>query len=210
MKALKKYVLLFLDFFKIGLFTFGGGYAMISLISAELVEKRKYVSTEEFSDIVAIAESTPGPIAINSATYIGYRVGGVLGSILSSIAVSLPSFLIIYLISIFLPRFLEYEIVNKAFKGIQCAVVVLIISASIKLIKQVKKNWLSIVLIVLSALLLIAFDLFSVNVSTIYFILVGGACGFAYYYPKAKREEKLNSQQEDNPETTSENGGENQ
>ena len=136
---LKKYLRLFFDFFKIGLFTFGGGYAMISMISTELVEKRNYVSSDEFSDIVAIAESTPGPVAINSATYIGYKVGGVLGSIVSSIAVSLPSFLIIYLISVLLPKFLEYEIVTKAFKGVQCAVVVLIISASIKLFKNVKK-----------------------------------------------------------------------
>lgn len=188
MNALKKQLALFWNFFKIGLFTFGGGYAMISFISNELVEKRKYVTQSEFADIVTIAESTPGPIAINSATYIGYRVGGVLGSIAASIAVSLPSFIIIYAISVFLPRFLDYEIVNKAFRGIQCAVAVLIISASFKLFKEVKKNLFSYVIIALAAGLLFTFDLLSVNVSTIYFILVGGAMGFAFYYPKVKKQ----------------------
>ncbi len=205
MNKLKKYALLFFDFFKIGLFTFGGGYAMISMISNEIVEKRKYISSEEFSDVVAIAESTPGPIAINSATYIGFRVGGVLGSILSSIAVSLPSFIIIYLISVFLPRFLEYEIVHKAFRGVQCAVVVLILTASIKLLKNVKKNIFSYILIGLSAVTLILLDIFSINISTIYFILVAGACGFAYYYPKAKKEEK----KIESPLKSNEEGGEN-
>ncbi len=190
MKAFKKYLRLFFDFFKIGLFTFGGGYAMISMISTELVEKRNYVSSEEFSDIVAIAESTPGPVAINSATFIGYKVGGVLGSIVSSIAVSLPSFLIIYLISVLLPKFLEYEVVTKAFKGVQCAVVVLIISASIKLFKNVKKSWLSYVLIILSATVLLLLDIFSKNVSTIYFILIGGVLGLCAYYPKMRKESK--------------------
>ncbi len=98
MKKLKLYLQLFLDFFKIGLFTFGGGYAMISVISHEIVEKREYITAEEFSTVVAIAESTPGPIAINSATYIGYRRGGIFGSILASLGVVLPSFIIIFII----------------------------------------------------------------------------------------------------------------
>lgn len=187
-----KYLRLFWDFFKIGLFTFGGGYAMISMISTELVDKREYVSQAEFSDIVAIAESTPGPVAINSATYIGYRVGGVLGAILSSIAVSLPSFLIIYIISVFLPKFLEYEVVLSAFRGVQCAVVVLIITASIKLFRGMKKDVFGYILVTLSAITLLLLDIFSVNISTIYFILLGGILGLCYYYPKMRKESNKN------------------
>lgn len=187
---IKKYLKLFWDFFKIGLFTFGGGYAMISIISTELADKRGYVSQQEFSDVVAIAESTPGPIAINSATYIGYRVGGFFGAVLSSVAVSLPSFIIIFIISVFLPRFLEYQIVQNAFRGVQCAVVVLIITASVKLFKNVERNLFSFALIAFSAVLLIVFNLLSINVSTIYFILVAGVLGVCYYYPKAKKLEK--------------------
>ncbi|MBO7368779.1 MAG: chromate transporter, partial [Clostridia bacterium] len=133
MQAFKKYLQLFWAFFKIGLFTFGGGYAMISVISNEIVEKRKYITAVEFADIVAIAESTPGPIAINSATFIGYRRGGVLGAILSSIAVTLPSFIKIFIICLFFDEFLKFELVQKAFSGVQCAVAVLIISAEVKL-----------------------------------------------------------------------------
>ncbi|MBO7525286.1 MAG: chromate transporter, partial [Clostridia bacterium] len=114
MNVIKKYLQLFWAFFKIGLFTFGGGYAMISVIYNEIVEKRKYISEDEFADVVAIAESTPGPIAINSATYIGFKRGGVLGAILSSVAVTLPSLIIIFAISLFLDRFMEIELVRKA------------------------------------------------------------------------------------------------
>lgn len=186
----KKYLILFFDFFKIGLFTFGGGYAMISMMSHELVEKRRYIGKDEFSDLIAIAESTPGPIAINSATYIGYRKGNVFGAILASIAVSLPSFIIIYLISVFLPKFMDNQIVQKAFMGIQCAVVILVINASYKLIKNMKKNWLNILLTVLSALVLIILDIFSVNISTIYFVIIGGLTGFAIIFPKLQKEKR--------------------
>ncbi|MGN0819472.1 MAG: chromate transporter [Christensenellaceae bacterium] len=187
---MKKYLLLFFDFFKIGLFTFGGGYAMISMMSHELVEKRGYIDKDEFSDLVAIAESTPGPIAINSATYIGYRRGNVFGAVLASLAVSLPSFIIIYLISMFLPKFMDNQIVQKAFSGIQCAVVILVINAAYKLIKNMKKTWLNILLTVLSALVLIILDIFSVNISTIYFVIIGGLTGFAITFPKLQKEKR--------------------
>ena len=161
MDKFKKILQLFLTFFKVGLFTFGGGYAMISVISHEVVEKRKYISSDEFADVVAIAESTPGPIAINSSTYIGYRVGGLLGSIAASLAVCLPSFIIIYVISLFFTQFMQLELAAKAFKGIQCGVAVLIVSAAIKLFKSVKKNAVSYILIGLSAAALLAIDVFS-------------------------------------------------
>ena len=182
MRTFKKYLQLFFVFFKIGLFTFGGGYAMISVISHEVVEKRKYISEEEFSDVVAIAESTPGPIAINSSTYIGYRVGGVLGSILSSLAVCMPSFIIIYVISLFFSKFLELELAAKAFRGIQCGVAVLIVSAAFKLFKNVKKNWVSYTLIAFAALALLAIDIFSLHISTIYLVVLGMVVGIAAYF----------------------------
>lgn len=185
MKKLKDCLELFLLFFKIGLFTFGGGYAMISLISHEIVEKKKYIDGEEFSDLVAIAESTPGPIAINSATYIGYKKAGVLGAVAASIGVVLPSLIIIYLISLFLGKILEYPLVQKAFKGIQCGVSVLILSAGLKLMKNVKKDVLSYVLLSLSLAFLLVINFTDWNISTIYFIIVGAIVGLiAYYRPK--------------------------
>lgn len=155
---------------------------MISVISDEIVEKRKYIDEDEFADVVAIAESTPGPIAINSATYIGYKRGGVFGAILASIAVTLPSLIIIFVISLFLDKFMRFELVQKAFKGIQCAVAVLIVSAAFKLFKTVKKNVLSYCLIGLSALAMLAIDFFSLDVSSIFIILVGAACGVITFF----------------------------
>ena len=190
MNKLKLYLQLFFDFFKIGLFTFGGGYAMISVISHEIVEKREYITADEFSTVVAIAESTPGPIAINSATYIGYKRGGFLGSILASLGAVLPSFIIIFIISLFFDKFMQFEIVKKAFKGIQCGVAILIISASFKLFKSIKKNVASYIMVAVSALALLAVDIFSVNISTIYFILIGACIGIALYFrPKQVKTE---------------------
>ena len=109
---MKKILSLFAAFFKIGLFTFGGGYAMVAVIERDLVEKKKWISSEEFSDVIAIAESTPGPLAINSATYIGYKVGGFLGSVFATLGVVLPSLAIIYVISLFFNEFLGLEYVG--------------------------------------------------------------------------------------------------
>ena len=191
MDTFKKYLKLFWAFFKIGLFTFGGGYAMISVISNEIVEKRKYIDEDEFADVVAIAESTPGPIAINSATYIGYKRGGFLGAIIASIAVTLPSLIIIYIISLFLDKFLEFELVQKAFKGIQCAVAVLIVTAAFKLYKTVKKNVLSYILIAFAALALLAIDIFSLDISSIFIILTGAVCGIITFFVGKKKEKEV-------------------
>ena len=122
---------LFWIFFKIGLFTFGGGYAMIPQIKEVVIEKKKWMTDEEMLDVIAIAESTPGPIAINSATFIGYKQNKILGSLFASLGVVLPSFIIIFLISLFFNQFLEYEIVKNAFMGIKCAVAFLITKAAI-------------------------------------------------------------------------------
>ena len=168
---------LFLTMLRIGAFTFGGGYAMIALLQDEFVEKKKWIDKDEFLDLVAIAESTPGPIAINSSTYIGYRMGGFIGAVVSTIAMCLPSFVIIYLISLFFDAFLQLEIVANAFRGIRVCVVFLILSAGWKMLKGIHKDPLSIVILSMTILLMIIFSICSVNFSTIFFILIAGFAG---------------------------------
>lgn len=168
---------LFLTMLRIGAFTFGGGYAMIALLQDEFVEKKKWIDKDEFLDLVAIAESTPGPIAINSSTYIGYRMGGFIGAAVSTIAMCIPSFVIIYLISLFFDAFLQLEIVANAFRGIRVCVVFLILSAGWKMLKGIHKDPLSIVILSMTILLMIIFSIFSVNFSTIFFILIAGLAG---------------------------------
>ena len=110
---------LFFTFFKIGLFTFGGGYAMIALLEEEFIQRRRWLDKDEFLDMTAIAESTPGPVAINSATYLGYKLAGVPGAATATVAVCLPSFLIIYAISLFFEQFTQLTVIANAFKGLR-------------------------------------------------------------------------------------------
>ena len=146
MKKLKTALQLFWTMFKIGLFTFGGAYAMIGILERELVERKKWIEHDEFLDLITIAESTPGPIAINSSTYIGYKRCGVLGSVFSTLGVAMPSFIIIFLISIFYDAFIKIVAVNYAFKGIQACVCFLILSAGIKMLKKIKHTAFNIIL----------------------------------------------------------------
>ena len=166
---------LFFTFLKIGAFTFGGGYAMAALLEHEFVEKKKWISKEEFMDMVAIAESTPGPVAINSATFIGYKTEGVLGALLATVAVSIPSFVIIYRISLVFDRSLSLSYVAYAFKGIQVGVVYLIFSAGIKMAKGLKKDIFSRLILAAVFLLMTFFTLTSVSFSSVFYILI---CGF--------------------------------
>ena len=172
---------MFLTLFKIGLFTFGGGYAMLALLESELVEKKGWLEKDEFLDMVAIAESTPGPIAINCATYVGYKRGGVLGSACSTLGVILPSFIIIYVISLFLDAFLTFEIVGYAFRGIQAGVVYLILSAGVKMLKGMKKEVMSIAIMSCVLVCMIGFSVFAVKFSAILFILLSGIVGLSVY-----------------------------
>ena len=183
---------LFSTLFKIGLFTFGGGYAMIAFFESEFVEKKKWLDKEEFLDMVAIAESTPGPIAINSATYVGYKNAGVLGAACATLGVVLPSFIIIYVISLFLDAFLTFELVGYAFKGLQAGVVYLILSAGIKMLKGMKKNAMSVAILCAVLVCMIAFSILAVDFSAILFILISGVIGLAAHFIgkiKAKRGE---------------------
>ncbi len=177
MEKLKKVLTLFITFFKIGLFTFGGGYAMISIIENEFVSKKQYLSHEEFIKIIAVAESTPGPIAVNSATYIGYKQAGVLGSLMCTLGVVLPSFIIIFTISKFLDAFMRLELVRKAFRGIQCGIGVLICSAAFKMIKKMKITPVSVITFVLTFIIMVAVDIFAWNFSSVYLVFAGLVLG---------------------------------
>ncbi|MBE5735587.1 MAG: chromate transporter [Clostridiales bacterium] len=179
---MKKLFYLFLTMFKIGLFTFGGGYAMIALLENEFVEKRKVMDKDEFVNMIAIGEASPGPIAINNATYIGYKISGLWGSLVATIAVCLPSLIIIYLISLVFETFLQIQLVSYAFKGIQVCVALLILSAGIKLFKDVEKKWYNYVVFVVVILLSVLFALFSIKFSVLYYILIGGVLGLIIYY----------------------------
>ena len=178
---MKKHFKLFLTMLKIGLFTFGGGYAMIALLENEFVSKRKWIEPNEFLDMIAISESTPGPIAINAATYIGYRLLGVLGSLTATVAVCIPSFVIIYAISLFFDLFLSFTLVAYAFKGIQVCVIWLILSAGLKMLKQLKKTPLNIIILSAVIACMVTFSILAVRFSTIYYILISGGIGLLVY-----------------------------
>ena len=193
MKKLQSLWILFLSMLKIGLFTFGGGYAMINLLENEFVEKRKWLSNEEFMDLVVISESTPGPIAINCSTYIGYKVGKILGALIATIAMCIPSFVIIFIISLFFNQFLENTYFAAAFRGIQICVVFLIVRAGITMAKKIKKTWFHILVFLATFLTMVLLSLFAVNFSSIFYILIGGALGLFVYsigYIKEKRKKK--------------------
>ena len=172
---------LFWTFFKIGLFTFGGGYAMIANVREVVVEKYSWLTEDEFMEIIAVAESTPGPIAINMATYVGYKKRGVLGAAIATLGVVLPSLIIIYTISLFLDAFMQNKYFRYAFVGIKCAVGFLIVKAGLGLFAKLKKRPLPMIVFssVFAAMLL--FEIFSVSFSSIFLILIGGIIGiFAY------------------------------
>lgn len=169
---------------KIGLFTFGGGYAMIALLENEFVGKRQWIDNNEFSDMVAIAESTPGPIAINSATFIGYKQGGILGAVVSTVGVCIPSFAIVYLISLFFNAFLEIQWVAAAFKGIQAGVIFLILSAGIRMLAKLPKTFFNFLIMLATFICMIMFSIFAVDFSSIFYILISAVIGLTVFLIK--------------------------
>lgn len=182
---------LFFIMMKIGLFTFGGGYAMIALLEREFVSGRGWVDKEEFLDLIAIAESTPGPMAINSATYVGFKVGGFIGALVGTVAVCIPPFIIKYAISLFFDQFLALEYVGYAFRGIQVCVIYLIASAGIKMLRGMKRNVMSILLCSLTLVAMVLFTVFAVNFSTVLYILIGGCVGLFIYAVNIARKRRL-------------------
>lgn len=172
---------LFITFFKIGLFTIGGGYAMISVVKDECVDNKKWLEHEEFLNLLAIAESTPGPIAVNMATYTGYVKGKLIGAILATIGVVLPSIIVISIISTFLKNFLEIKIVSDAFFGIRIAVSIIIIKTAYGLLKTEINNSmykaLTIILFVVFALIMALSELLALNISNMLLVFVAVILG---------------------------------
>lgn len=173
---MKSYKELFFTFFKIGLFTFGGGLAMLPLIKSEVVDKKKWITSSEMVDIVAIAESTPGVLAVNTSTYVGYKVGKFWGGFFATIGVILPSLIIIIIISMFLKTFFEIKIVRYAFLGIKAGVTILIFKAAFTIFKNAPKNTFGFTLMIIAFFV----GLYSIF-PTIFLIISGGIIGFGNY-----------------------------
>lgn len=181
---------LFFTFFKIGLFTFGGGYAMIALLEEEFIQRRKWLDKDEFLDMTAIAESTPGPVAINSATYLGYKLAKVPGAVTATVAVCLPSFLIIYAISLFFEQFTQLTVIANTFKGIQVCVIYLIFSAGVRMLKALDKSPFATGVLAAVMLVMVGLSLAGVSVSSILLILLSGAAGVAAWLIGRRKEGK--------------------
>ncbi|QUH19215.1 chromate transporter [Alkaliphilus sp. B6464] len=163
---------LFTMFFRIGAFTFGGGYAMLPIIQNEVVEKRKWATDDEIIDYYAIGQCTPGVIAVNTATFIGYKKKGVIGGIAATLGVVLPSLMIITIIATFFKHFQDYKVVQYAFGGIRVGVVALIANTVIKMLKQTVKDRIGIAIFI-SAFLIIAF----IDISPIVVIVMAALVG---------------------------------
>lgn len=181
---------LFFTFFKIGLFTFGGGYAMIALLEEEFIQRRRWLDKDEFLDMTAIAESTPGPVAINSATYLGYKLAKIPGAATATVAVCLPSFLIIYAISLFFEQFTQLTVIANAFKGIQVCVIYLIFSAGVRMLKALDKSPFATGVLAAVMLVMVGLSLAGVSVSSILLILLSGAAGVAAWLIGRRKEGK--------------------
>ena len=185
-EKLKKVFQLFITFIKIGAFTFGGGYAMVPLIQRETVEKKKWINDDDILEIVAIAESTPGPIAVNSATFVGYKTAGVLGAAAATIGVVLPSFTIIYFISFVIDKFENNTAVKYAFSGVRAGVLALIIKALWTMSKKSAKNIISFIITAF------AFVFAALNINVIYIILACVVTGIVSSLIMSGREKKKN------------------
>lgn len=175
---------LFLSFAKIGLFTFGGGYAMIALIESTCVEKKQWISHDEMMNITVIAESTPGPIAINCATYVGYKRKGFAGALIATIGMILPSFCIIFVISRFLDHFLEITWIAHAFHGIKIAVGILIMDAAIKMLHKMQKKPLPMTFMLCAFAAMFLINIFSVRISSIILMLATGLISLVIFMVK--------------------------
>ncbi len=177
----KRALELFASFFKIGAFTFGGGYAMIAVIENECVAKKGWITHDEMMDITVVAESTPGPVAINTATFVGYKTAGVLGSFFATFGTVLPSFLIIFFLSAFLDRFLSIAWVANAFRGIKVAVAFLIFSAGWKMFRKMKRSALNLAVFAACFLVMLLVNLGLFSFSSIYLILLSAVVGLVLF-----------------------------
>ncbi|MBE6599526.1 MAG: chromate transporter [Ruminococcaceae bacterium] len=177
----KNILTLFLTFFKIGLFTFGGGYAMLSIIDNICVERKKWITHDEMMNITVIAESTPGPIAINCSTFVGYKQAGLWGALAATFGVVLPSFVIIYLISMVFDNFLQFPVAVNALRGVKIAVGLLIFSAAVNMMRKMKKTPLSSAILAVSAVVMLAIEFFSLKFSTVSLMLIAAAVSLCVF-----------------------------
>lgn len=184
---MKKLLELFWTFFKIGAFTFGGGMAMIPLVQDEVVEKKKWLSNDEMLDMIAIAESTPGVIAVNTATYVGYNIGKFWGSLIATIGVVLPSLVMICVIAYFFDDFLNIPVVSVIFKGIRIGVSVLILNAAIKMYKGIDKTIINYVIILIALTLSLL-----TSINSIFIILIGAVLGLVTQLILKKKDGEIN------------------
>ena len=176
---MKKVIGLFISIFKIGAFTFGGGYAMIPLIEEEVVKNKGWLTKEEFVDVLVVAQSLPGVLAVNTSIFLGYKIAGIIGAIASMLAVILPSFLIIIIIAAFFMQFRNNYYVNAAFMGITAAVPMLVLVGALSLAKGLPKNFRSLITIVIALVALIFFDIHPVLV-----IVIAGIYGAIFLRKK--------------------------
>ena len=181
---------LFLTFAKIGLFTFGGGYAMISMIENNCVERKQWITHDEMMNVTVIAESTPGPIAINCATFTGYKKAGFIGALVATLGIVVPSFVVIYLISMFLDNFLELTIIANAFKGIKIAVGILILDAAVTMIKKMQKKKLPRAIMLCSCVVMLFINIFTWNFSSISLMLIAAAVSLTLFILNGAPEQK--------------------
>ena len=172
---------------KIGLFTFGGGYGMIPLIENNCVEKKKWITHDDMMNVTVIAESTPGPIAINCATFVGYRQAGIAGAIFATLGVIIPSFVIIFIISKFLDNFLEIKLISNAFSGIKIAVGLLILNASFNMIKKMNRDLFSWIIVCCSTVLMLLINIFSWKFSSITMLIIAAAVSVVFFMIKELR-----------------------
>ncbi len=181
---------LFLTFAKIGLFTFGGGYAMIALIENSCVEKKRWITHDEMMNVTVIAESTPGPIAINCATYVGYKQKGLPGAAAATIGMVLPSFCIILIVSVFLDSFLEIKWIASAFAGIKIGVGILILDAGIKMIRKMKKKLLPRIIAAGAFFAMLISDLFALRVSSVALMVAAALISLSSFLMKQSFEKE--------------------
>lgn len=166
---------LLLTFMKIGLFTFGGGYAMIAMIESYCVERKRWITHDDMMNVTVIAESTPGPIAINCATFVGQQQAGSLGALIATLGIILPSFALIYAISMYLDNFLDVPVITSAFKGIKIAVGLLILDAAVTMIKKMHRRVLPYGIMTCSFVVMLLVNVLSWDVSSISLMSIAAA-----------------------------------
>lgn len=187
---LKEILILMLTFMELGLFSFGGGATMLTLIRTELVLRKRWLDDDELVEMTAIAESTPGPIAINLATYLGYKRAGFWGALFATLGVAIPTFTIMFLISLVYKGLPSAPVVEWIFTGIKCGVVFLILYTSVSLTKTIGKHPLTIIIFVTVFLLMVFFTIYNVNFSAFWFVIIGIFIGLISYVWEVSREKR--------------------